>query len=406
MEEDAPSNPHATPAENARFAAFAAALERDGFSPITRACYASDWWTVSEHARRASGRRFRLGGFTADDFRLQRAELTAGGTSPATLNRRLSFLRRYAAFAARSEPALASQASAFASLPFQSVERRTTKALTHGEEQRIRAAADADGIRSAAIIALILGTGLRASELAELTRGDVFGPKSAPTALRIRGPRAKTVMLGPFARPRIAQLLAAERGSAAAALFRTKGDVPLGEEGVAGVVERVARQADVEATPRTLRHTFAVRYLSEHRDDVEGLAHALGQTSLAAARAFREEAARAGPSIQVRPWSDLQELTPQPGVRRRSYPGARVRLERELLAPGTEIAREASAVERLTVVLSGRVTLSVGEMRIEAGPGDVAHVPSGTACDLIVGETQPALLLHAEPTPRRSSRGR
>lgn len=399
----APTNPNATPAENARFATFAAALERDGFSPITRACYASDWWTVSEHAHRTTGRRFRLAGFGTDGFLLQRAEQTARGVAPATLNRRLSFLRRYSSFAAAREPALRETAAAFAALPFQSVPKGSAKALRPAEEKRLRSAADALGAQCGAVVALLLGTGLRSIEVAELTRGDVIGPHSAPTALHVRGQRAKTVLLGPFAQPRLAAVLASGKGGTRQPIFVGKSGTALGEDGIAGIVERAARMAAVEATPRTLRHTFAVRYLSEHRDDLEGLSHALGQVSPTTVRAYRAEVERGGPAVDVRSWSELDEVALLPGVRRRSFTGSRMVVERDLMAPGTEVPDRAFAAERVTIVLSGRVVFRIGTMRREAGAGDFVAVPSGTSHGIGVSGGRPALLLHVSVLPRGST---
>ena len=396
------TNPHATPAENATFAAFAAALERDGFSPITRACYASDWWTVAEHAHRASGRKFRLQDFAPQDFDVQRTELAARGTSPATLNRRLSFLRRYTAFAAERDSSLRETAAAFAVMPFRSVPKRVTKVLAPEEERRLRAAADADGVRTSAIVALILGTGLRASEVSDLTRGDVVGPRNAPTALRIRGDRAKTARLAPLSQARIAKVMAAGGGSSSMPLFHGKGDQALGEDGVAGVVERAARAAGVEATPRTLRHTFAVRYLAEHGDDVEGLAHALGQSSAAATRAYQGGNVSEAGSLQVRRWDDVRATSPLAGVRRRRISASKIALERELLAPGAFVPARSLLVERITVVLSGEVEFTVGASRSFAGAGDVVTIPAGVSHRLVAVGGRSARLLHAEPGVRRS----
>jgi integrase/quercetin dioxygenase-like cupin family protein len=396
-----PGNPHATAAENARFAAFAAALEREGFSSSTRACYASDWWTTSQFAQRASGRRFRLDRFRAEDFLLQRAELSAQGAAPSTLNRRLAFLRRYSAFAAERDASFADVAAEFAAVPYQSVPRWSTKPLTRAEEERLRRAADARGVQEAAIVALLLGTGLRASEAASLVRGDVVGPAAAPTALRVGGPRAKTVMLAPRAQERLGAHLAASRGGRADPVFHGRGDAPMGEDGIVAAVEQVSRDAGVEATPRTLRHSFAVRYLCEHRDDLDGLARALGQKSLTAARAYREQAESVEPAARALAWGELDETEPQPGVRRRTFAGARLGADRELLAPGVRIAPHAHAEEQVTFVLSGRVAVHVGASRFEAGAGGLVHVPSGVSHGIAAVRDRPALLLHVYSPPPR-----
>lgn len=396
---------HATAAENARFAAFAESLEKEGFSHATRACYASDWWNVAAESRRSTGRRFRIDRFGPDDFRLQRAHLSALGTAPATLNRRLAFLRRYTAFCAAREPSLRETAEGFAEVPFQPVLRRPTRALTHAQEEKLRTAADALGPVESAVVALLFGTGLRAAEAADLARADVEGPPDAPVSLRVRGPRSKTVVLPPRARERLAAILAGTGGRADDAVFRGRGDRPLGEDGVTAIVERAAREADVEATPRTLRHTFAVRYLSEHRGDVEGLARALGQTSLAAARAYRSEANAGTPAVRAFRWAATEETAPAAGVRRRVVSGARIESERALLAPGTRIPSHAHPEEQMSFVLSGAVTFEVEGAQVAASAGDLVHVPPGVAHAVVVSKERPALLLHVYSPPRRSRDG-
>ena len=334
---------------------------------------------------------------------MPRSSISTTRFSPATLNRRLSFLRRYASFAAAREPALRETAAGFAALPFQAVARRTTRALAHADEQRLRAAARDLGPQCGAAIAVLLGTGLRAADIAGLSRGDVVGPHATPSALRVRGPRAKTVILGPLAQRGVADLLAAERGGSGDPLFRGSRGAPLGEEGIAALVERAARGAGVGATPRTLRHTFAVRYLSEHRDDLDGLAQALGHVGLAAVRAYRAEAESGGPVVDVRRWADVPEAAPAPGVRRRSFPGSRFVVERDLVAPGTELVFGANGAERMSIVLAGRVQVRCGPARFEAGAGDFVPAPAGAAYRISIVGDRPALLLHVVAAPRRAS---
>jgi site-specific recombinase XerD/quercetin dioxygenase-like cupin family protein len=325
------------------------------------------------------------------------------GASPATLNRRLSFLRRYSAFAADREPALRDTALGFAALPFQSVPRRPAKSLTPAQEKKLRDAADALDKQSGALVAVLLGTGLRASEVADLTRGDVIGPRRTPTALRIRGARPKTVLLGPFAQSRIAEILASESGGDERPLFFGKAGAALGEDGIAGVVERAARDADVDASPRTLRHTFAVRYLADHGDDLDGLAQALGHVSLSSVRAYRAEAERGGPVVQVGRWSGVDEVAPADGVRRRSVTGSRVVVERDLIAPGAEVPPRSFAAERITIVLSGRVIVRHGSTRAEAGAGEFVTIPAGMVHAIAAAEDRPSLVLHVSAQLRRRS---
>jgi integrase/quercetin dioxygenase-like cupin family protein len=402
---DEPGNPHATTAENERFAAFSAHLAAEGFSPATRACYASDWWNVSERAHRDTRRRFRLDRFGADDFLLQRSALFAAGVAPATLNRRLAFLRRYSAFRAQSEPALREIAADLAEVPFQAVLRRTTRALTHAQEERIRAAADSAGPLESALLALLLGTGLRASEAAGLTRADVGTERGDPATVRVRGARGKLVVLPPRSRTRLAALLRAAPGAPEDPVFRARSGGALGEDGVASAVERAARASGVDATPRTLRHTFAVRYLSEHRDDIEGLARALGQSSLAGARAYRHEVDAGVPGVRVVRWDSIDAGAPAPGIRRRAFSGARIESERALMRPGASTAPHAHPEEQVTFVLTGRVSVTSGRTSLFAAAGEFVIVPGGETHAIRAEDGRPALVLHVYSPPRRSRDG-
>lgn len=395
-------SPHATSAENARFGAFAAHLAADGFSPATRACYASDWWNVAERAHAATGRRFRLDAFGADGFRAQRDELSRLGSAPATLNRRLAFLRRYAAFAAESEPALARVAAEIAEIPFLPLVRRPVRALTHAQEERLRDAADAAGPRESALVALLLGTGLRAGEAAALRRSDVVVAPGPGSLVRVRGPRSKTAVLPPRSRDRLEALLRSAKGRAADPVFVAAGGGALGEEGVADAVERVAAAAGVTATARTLRHTFAVRYLSEHRDDVEGLARALGQKGLAAARAYRAAAGAGPPAARVVRWADAEESAPTAGVSRRVISGALAEAERTVLAAGAALPSHSHPDEQFTFVLRGRCTCESRSGSSELSTGDVLHLPGGEPHSFTAGPSG-AVLLHVFSPPRRSA---
>jgi integrase len=365
-------NPHASPAENERFAAFLHALESEGLSPGTRACYASDWWNVSEDAHEAKGRPFRIDRYRAEDFLAYRAREAARGVSPATLNRRLAFLRRYAGH-------LRLQSAGLDRVPFQPVVRASSRWLSTDEETRLRKAAQSLGSQPSAIVALLLGTGMRASEAANLRRGDVDGPVEAPRSLRVRGPRRKVLLLGPRAAEALAAHLgpASEGARASDPVFLAADGTAASESRIASIVSDTAKAAGVEATPRTLRHTFAVRYLQEHRDDVEGLARALGQSGLAQARAYREEANERPPDARRVRWGEVEVETVSPTVSRRVVRGARIEAIRYVYEPGAEFPSHSHPEEQMTFVLSGRIAFRSGRRTIEAGPGDVVHVPPG-----------------------------
>jgi integrase len=362
-------NPDATAAERRRFIAFLAALEAEGLSPATRACYGSDWWNLSEATREATGRPFRLDGYRDVDFLAYRAREAARGVSPATLNRRLAFLRRYAAYAG-------ARGTELDRVPFQPVVRLATRALTPAEEEALRKAAVPCGPATAAVVALLLGTGLRASEAAALRRRDVVGT-AHPKAVRIRGPRRKTVLLPPRASAPLGALLSAGRVRPDEPVFVGPRGEAVTEARLASWIADAAGRAGVEATPRTLRHTFAVRYLQEHRDDVEGLARALGQSGLGQARSYRDEANEAAPKARRLRWEDVPVEGVTPAVSRQVLRGSRLEAVRYVYRPGAEFRLHAHPEEQMTFVLSGRIAFRSGRQVLEAGPGDVVHLPSG-----------------------------
>ncbi len=396
-------NPHAAPTECERFAEFRSALAAEGLSPATLACYASDWMNVSEYVHRTAGRRFRADRYAAEEFILLRADLVARGVSPSTMNRRLAFLRRYLAFAAKRQPALRSAAAAFAAVPFQAAPQRTTVALTRKQDEALRAAAADLGTAEAAIVTLMLGTGLRASEVAALALGDVGGTPAKPETLRVHGDRAKTVVLSPRTSKVLAAHLEAHPPGPRDFVFRTRSGGALGEAGVAAVVSRAADIAGVDATPRTLRHTFAVRYLAEHRDDVEGLTRALGHVSPAAVRAYRDEAASGAPAAVITKWSDIAPEI-RSGVRRRSVTGTQTEITRTLLSPGACIDRHSHPEEQITTVLSGAVRFSSRGGSTALSAGAVVRIPPGVVHGFEVARDGSSALLLSVFSPVRRAR--
>lgn len=168
--------------------------------------------------------------------------------------------------------------------------------------------------RDYAIIQTFLQTGMRLGECQALTWHDItFGEKSGSATIRAgKGNKARTVPLNGSARAALAAytapFLATEptlRTVAAAwprqgspvpsnALWRSqKGNAlsaPAIWRMIHGVVQDGARRGLVPttATPHTLRHTFAHRYLDVHVGDLVGLARLLGHADLNTTRLYTQ----------------------------------------------------------------------------------------------------------------------
>jgi len=394
---DAELSPNATPEENARFVAFRSFLEAEGLSPVTCACYASDWMNIAERMRMAAHRPFQLDHLTVEAFLEYRAAAAARGVSAATLNRRLAFLRRYARFAAATIPACAALSDALASLAYQPVKALGGRsALSRDEEERLMQASERVGASEHALVALLTRTGLRVEEILALRRGDVAGPASAPKSLRVRGKREKTVLLPPLTSHAVGALIAAEPGEDDDALFRARGRFAMGRGGAAAAVTRCARAAHVRASLRTLRHTFAVRYLAEHEDDVDGLSSALGGASPGLLRAWRDEAGAGAPKARVVPWTDADGRDGVDELR-----AARIEAVRRRIRPGAKTPIPAITEDRLLLVVAGAVSIRVGKRPLEAGVGDAVFLPGGAAATLVALGAKSATVVAAAALRRR-----
>ena len=168
------------------------------------------------------------------------------------------------------------------------------------------------------------------------------------------------------------------------------------------MVERAARDAGVEASPRTLRHTFAIRYLSEHREDIDGLARALGHAGLASVRAYRAVARAGAPALRPVRWASLEESAPARGVRRSAHRGSSVVIERDVVAPGAGLSPQAFPHERVVFVLSGRIVVRAGADRVEVGAGEFLSIPADTMHEIAAEGGRAARLLHVAAGSRRS----
>lgn len=215
--------------------------------------------------------------------------------------------RRYLLGEAKLKPASVNQALAAVTalyehgrrlaLPAKKVKRArlpkpgAPKALTATQEGALRRAADRRGVRDAAIVALMLGTGARVAECARLTLDDVsVTARTGSVRLFGKGDEVREVPL-PEGRTR-------DRLSAWLREHPGGGGLWVGQRGplrVAGVTEVVAecgRDAGLgKVHPHQLRHTYATR-LREGGADPAQIQALMGHASVeTTARYFRASAA-------------------------------------------------------------------------------------------------------------------
>jgi site-specific recombinase XerD len=128
-----------------------------------------------------------------------------------------------------------------------------------------------DGLRDRAILELLFSTGLRVSELTKLDR-DKINLDTREFGIIGKGGRARVVFISTTAAESLSRYLTTREDQARPLFIRYSGkqdgDLRLTPRSVERLVEKYVRLAriPVNATPHTLRHTFATDLLSNGAD--------------------------------------------------------------------------------------------------------------------------------------------
>jgi integrase/recombinase XerD len=174
--------------------------------------------------------------------------------------------------------------------------RRLPKALSLEEVQAMLAVPAADteiGIRDAALLELLYGTGIRISEAVALDVDDVerlvrAGAGESVPGLRVlgKGSKERIVPVGSYARAALSAylirgrpVLAAGRGTPA--LFLNTRGTRLSRQSAWAILRSVAEKAGITAdvSPHTLRHSYAT-HLLDGGADVRVVQELLGHASV------------------------------------------------------------------------------------------------------------------------------
>lgn len=144
-------------------------------------------------------------------------------------------------------------------------------------------------LRDTAILAVLLDTGLRASELRTLTIGNVtlaHQPREdSYITVMGKGRKQREIPLGNRARRALSRYLRQYRPHAKKSdpVFLSRHGGPLAHESLKDILQRLLTlstlSTDVEVNPHKFRHTFATRYMAAG-GDVYDLSRLLGHTSV------------------------------------------------------------------------------------------------------------------------------
>jgi site-specific recombinase XerD len=284
----------ATEAEAKRIAEFLGWLQGRGRRSRTLSAYESDWRIFASWYERTNGEPFDLTRLTALDLNDYRAWALKENLAPSTINRRLGFLKQYAAWGLdRGEVEPAVQAG-IKDVKLARQQKLAPRALSQSEVRRLLKEVELRAsTRDQAIIYTLLYTGLRVGELAQLRVADVTLSDRKGTIL-IRGEHAKggkqrQVPIPKEARHRLMAYLEEAPQQDEGLLFVGQRG-PLGEDAIARVVKKYAAWAQLESvTPHVLRHTFSYAYLAKTQNDLVGLANILGHDNLATTQIYTQK---------------------------------------------------------------------------------------------------------------------
>jgi integrase/recombinase XerD len=257
-----------------------------GLSRNTLLAYTADiqrFWAYQQHVAPQKLTRGHIVNYLAARRR--------DGIAARTTARELVAIKAWYSFLCDHEEAIVNPA---AQIPSPQPWHRLPQVLTQAEVERLLHAPDTStiiGKRDAALLELLYATGLRASELVELTvdRVDLVG---GYLKVRGKGGRERLIPMGEMAVVQLQDYLLSGRPALvkrhqAACLFVNRSARGLTRQGLWKIVKKYALQANITTpmSPHTLRHSFAT-HLLEGGADLRTLQQMLGHVDIATTQIY------------------------------------------------------------------------------------------------------------------------
>jgi|GEM_PF-1287883 len=270
-------------------------LEAEGKHRNTIRSYANDLRQFVQWCRSTFGASFVLSELTRSDIQDFRTFLLTRNSSPASVNRKITALRQFFDFAVQREYMKMNPAAEITGI---SAEPRAPTVLPRKDALLLARTAERNpGPLEAAIILLLLHSGLRSSEICAITVGDVhLTPREG--RLFIKGQRGRTtrfVYLSTRAQNALRQYMRWRGVSIMAKrhrkepLFITYEGNPLTQQAVDQLVKRIGRLAGLpDITPSMLRNTYAAGAL-QGGASIESVARAMGISSLKTLQKLKDD---------------------------------------------------------------------------------------------------------------------
>jgi site-specific recombinase XerD len=269
--------------------AFTTSLRHADLRPRTVAGYRDDltqfWrWFQHTHGPRASLQTLHASDLVHDRHQL----LHVKHLQPATINRHLQALRRWCRWALRCGVLTHDPTQELKTLRTPHVYQPLGlhEAEVHALLRVAGASPHGLSRRNYALVQLMVHTGVRVSEVAALSVGDLMlYDRSGAVCIRDgKGRKARSVPLNATARRALRLYLETrEFPPPTAALWASKRGTPMTIRAIQAVIAALAQRARltrVRVSPHTLRHSFALTYLKQNPGKLVELATLLGHDSL------------------------------------------------------------------------------------------------------------------------------
>lgn len=212
-----------------------------------------------------------LGQVSLQDLEHYQAEMDRRGYKPATRRRKTSAIKSWFEFLRRQNAITNNVASQL--IP-PKLQEREPRFLSKEEYQQLLRACSHEP-RDAAMIEVLLQTGMRLSELAGLGLGDITLPKritkdpdnTGLVRVKRKGGKVKTIPLNYKACQALAAWLKVRPSVDHDGLFVTKFKTAISKRAIQYTVAKYLKEADIEgASVHTMRHTMATHHVAAGTD--------------------------------------------------------------------------------------------------------------------------------------------